>query len=316
MPMINYSFKQLAEDVLKKTGKAMNAAEIWNVGLEMNLAQKIGTVGKTPIATLGAQIYTDIKNNGKKSKFMKISRGVFALNNGMKTQELEIFSENIEKTNKKVLYKEKDLHKLLVTFVENADNFHCSCKTIDEKHSTKGVRGEKEWLHPDIVGVYYSKEDFDDKVIDLMGKFGNSGTKLFSFELKQDLDMGTLRQKFFQAVSNSSWANEGYLVALNISEDENFRRELKRLCNAFGIGIIKLIPENIYQSEIIYPAVSREIVDWDTLNILYEANSDFQSFIEDVLTSVNAKKKYGKYDEIFDSEEEAREYAKNKGMIE
>ncbi|MCQ2381488.1 MAG: HTH domain-containing protein [Acidaminococcaceae bacterium] len=312
---MSYSFKQLAEDVLEKTGKAMNAADIWNIALEMNLAQRLGTVGKTPIATLGAQIYTDIKNKRDKSKFKKVGRGVFALNDGNNYTELEIFSNKESFKQEKVSYKEKDMHKLLVTFVANAENFHCSCKTIDEKHSKKGEKGEREWLHPDIVGVYYSKEDYKDKVVDLMGKFGYSGAKLFSFELKQKLDMGTLRQYFFQAVSNSSWANEGYLVVLNIAEEENFRVELKRLCNAFGIGVIKLIPENIYQSEIIYPAVSRDFVDWETLNTLYDANSDFEKFVDDVVKSISINDEHGTYDDIFNSEDEAREYAKEKGMI-
>lgn len=311
---MGYTFKDLAVDVLKQTGKAMNVSDIWNVGLEMNLAQKIGSVGKTPKDTLGALIYDNIKKNGNNSVFKKVGRGLFVLNDGNNFEEIEIFEEERNRSRTSA-YKEKDLHKLLVTFVANADNFHCVCKTIDEKHSKKGKQGEREWLHPDIVGVYYPEEDFKDKVIDLMGKTGNSGTKLFSFELKQDLDMGTLRQKFFQAVSNSSWANEGYLVALNISEDENFKRELKRLCNAFGIGVIKINPENIYQSEILYPAISREFVDWETLNVLYEVNSDFSSFVDDIIASINIKGKHGNYDIIFDSEEDARKYAKEKGMI-
>jgi hypothetical protein len=63
---------------------------------------------------------------------------------------------------------------------------------------------------------------------------------VFSFELKKSLSFGNLREAFFQAVSNSSWANEGYLVAAEISQDEDFLSELRRLSSSFGIGVVQL----------------------------------------------------------------------------
>jgi len=82
----------------------------------------------------------------------------------------------------------------------------------------------------------------------------------FRFELKVSLNFGNLRQSYFQAVSNSSWANEGYLVTLRIDDDPTFKDEVRRLNNAFGIGIIKLNPENIYESEILFPSrINQEI---------------------------------------------------------
>ena len=83
--------------------------------------------------------------------------------------------------------------------------------------------------------------------------------------MKKNIDYSNLRQYFFQAVSNSSWANEGYLVCLKIDEDPNFKNELQRLSNAFGIGIIKLNPESVSESEIICNARYNENIDWDTL---------------------------------------------------
>jgi hypothetical protein len=40
--------------------------------------------------------------------------------------------------------------------------------------------------------------------------------------MKKNLNFTNLREYYFQAVSNSSWANEGYIVALDIDEDESF----------------------------------------------------------------------------------------------
>ena len=60
------------------------------------------------------------------------------------------------------------------------------------------------------------------------------------WSLKKRLSFSNLREAFFQAVSNSSWANEGYLVAADISTDEDFQAELHRLSASFGIAIIQL----------------------------------------------------------------------------
>ncbi len=68
--------------------------------------------------------------------------------------------------------------------------------------------------------------------------------------MKKTLNFTNLREYYFQAVSNSSWANEGYIVALDIDEDDSFFAELKRLNNAFGIGVIKLNAENIIMSNL------------------------------------------------------------------
>ena len=68
--------------------------------------------------------------------------------------------------------------------------------------------------------------------------------------MKKTLNFTNLREYYFQAVSNSSWANEGYIVALDIDEDDSFLAELKRLNNAFGIGVIKLNAENIIMSNL------------------------------------------------------------------
>jgi hypothetical protein len=74
------------------------------------------------------------------------------------------------------------------------------------------------------------------------------------------------REAFFQAVSNSSWAQERYLVAAEISSDEDFRAELRRLSAAFGIEILSISLDDPDASEILAPARERDGVDWDTLN--------------------------------------------------
>ncbi|GAA7651703.1 hypothetical protein HpHA293_02210 [Helicobacter pylori] len=108
---------------------------------------------------------------------------------------------------------------------------------------------------------------------------GQKRHKLFSFELKKDLSLSVLKESYFQAVSNSSWANEGYLVVKNIKED--VLDELSRLNQSFGIGVIKLESE-ISNSKILLPAKEREI-DIPTLNMLVKQSpKDFEPFMEKI----------------------------------
>src|SRR5262249_42218166 len=62
--------------------------------------------------------------------------------------------------------------------------------------------------------------------------------RLFSFELKKQVDRINYREYFFQAVSNSSWAHEGYLVTCAVQQQDDLLSELERLSASFGIGII------------------------------------------------------------------------------
>ncbi|EJC03152.1 hypothetical protein HPHPP3_0190 [Helicobacter pylori Hp P-3] len=108
---------------------------------------------------------------------------------------------------------------------------------------------------------------------------GQKRHKLFSFELKVEIGFPNLKESYFQAVSNSTWANEGYLVVFKI-EDEVLG-ELRRLNQSFGIGVIKLESE-ISNSKILLPAKEREI-DISTLNMLIEQSpKDFEPFMEKI----------------------------------
>ena len=136
---------------------------------------------------------------------------------------------------------------------------------------------------------------------------------LFSFELKRSIDFSTLREYFFQAVSNSSWANEGYLVALNYYQDPDFMDELRRLNNAFGIGFIKLNAEDYTQSEILLSAKENEL-DWNTIDRLCEENQDFKSFVHTIASDldVDEMRNAHDFDAVFTSDEEFQKYVKEK----
>lgn len=129
----------------------------------------------------------------------------------------------------------------------------------------------------------------------------NNSLRLFSFELKRALTKSNYRESFFQAVSNSSWAHQGYLVAADIAEDEELLSELQRLSASFGIGIIRLEVPDVDESSVVFPARERLALDWETMNKLCEQSPDFAKFLEDVKIDFEAKRVHkAEYDEIVD----------------
>ncbi|UYM16177.1 COG2958 family protein [Endozoicomonas euniceicola] len=156
---------------------------------------------------------------------------------------------------------------------------HLYSKRIDEKKSSnkKGTNGNK-WLYPDIVAMENLSHDWHPEVRDCVGVYGDSRTRLWSFEVKLKLNTSNVRQSFFQAVSNSSWANAGYLVAADIIGDDTLK-ELRMLYALHGIGLIRLDVENPADSEILIPARERSDVDWNTCSRLASENKDFLDYI-------------------------------------
>jgi hypothetical protein len=151
-------------------------------------------------------------------------------------------------------------------------------------------------VHPDVIGVYYA--DWRDEVRNLSQMTGGFAVKLYSFEIKKELSFSNLRESFFQAVSNSSFAHEGYLVAADISTDEDFRSELRRLSTSFGIGIIELDIEDPNSSRVLVPARERDALDWDALDKV-AMNKDVQGLLKRIGNDLQTKEiRQEEYDRI------------------
>jgi len=118
------------------------------------------------------------------------------------------------------------------------------------------------------------------KEVEKLGMLSTKVIQFYSFELKLKVDKSNITECYFQAVSNSSWANLGYLVVGDLDTDPIFLSNLSRLNNGYGIGVIKLNIDNPGKSEIIVSAREREIVDINFMNFLSEMNQDFYEFIE------------------------------------
>ena len=296
------TFLQLAELVLKEEKIALTSNEIWVLAKEKGYDIKLNSVGKTPWATLGAQIYVNTKDNPKSVFAQTDSRPKKFF---LKTLEDQIDQLSIQKKSEyrkarthRISFLEKDLHPYLTYYAYY--HLNCYTKTINHSQSTKKEFGE--WVHPDLVGCSFPFDDWKNEVYDLSASIGNVSIRLMSFELKRELSFGNLRESFFQTVSNSTWANESYLVAAIISDEEEFRNELSRLSTSFGIGIIKLNIDDPHSSEIIFPAKYRVEIDWETVNKL-TMNSDYREFISTIKIDITSKKIHKKeYDQVFELE--------------
>jgi len=284
----------LTEEVLKKAPTPLTYLEIWNAAKAADLPVKMGITGKTPENTISTRLGSDVEQASSRFMLIQTSPRCFFLKSrrGELSQEMlgkvrEPESNVIVELKPAKGFFEKDLHSLLAYFVHRSPEFwgerKIYTKTIDHTQSVHGSVKEK-WQYPDMVGVYLPFGDMRDTVIDLNQKVGlDSLVRFFSFELKKDLTSSNCRERFFQAVSNSSWAHEGYLVAAGIDgEDIELNRELNRLTNSFGIGIINLDREDIDSSKVLYSAKLRDSLDWDTINKLYGKNKDFRKFLDHV----------------------------------
>ncbi|WQW36454.1 hypothetical protein KVK38_06545 [Helicobacter pylori] len=327
------TYKELGKKVLEQAEKPLNAKEIFEKACEMGLDKELSSIGKTPIATLGSQLGEhDIPNDKKQFYVTNNKKGPSRY--WLKSREREFppqetsnaeDDEQIECSGtakkQKNSFHERVLHPLLVKFLSEDPNFKLLCKTIRHEECKKGEGGQNEWNYPDIVGVYfpYNKyfpyNGYKEETLKFLHHTGQKRHKLFSFELKKELSFSNLKKSYFQAVSNSTWANEGYLVVKNIEED--VLDELRRLNQSFGIGVIKLESE-ISNSKILLPAKERKI-DIPTLNMLIEQSpKDFEPFMKKINKQIekglDTAVDMGEFfDEALD-DEAMQKYIKDKGL--
>lgn len=248
--------------------------------------------GKTPYDTVSAQLGDFIRNGDTRVSRIKHSGGTFLYYLTKYEDELlgkqqNIFENEIITANEKQKnYDERDLHILLSTFLKNTN---ISSKTIFHEQS-KGKDKNQIWIHPDMIGVEFLKMHSKASRSLLMAINKSDAFIVSSYELKKEINSDNdLKQAYFQAVSNSSWANYGYLVALNISG--NLMDEMERLNQSFGIGIIQLSAINPFQSKILFHPKYHNL-DFKTIDKLCLNNDGFQTFISQLEKLMAADERY------------------------
>ena len=308
MPSAKYTFLDFAEDVLRTASKPLTFQELWTIGKESEFISKLFITGKTPWQTLGARLFVDIRDNPS-SRFIKVGKNPARFFLGSRKSELLSEDVMLPVSDKAVQtskennsgFNERKLHPLLAYFAFTNTTFNRGkqiyTKTIyheKSKHSSLN-----EWIHPDMVGFYSPVDDWNDKLFEFNKTTEKSAIRLYSFEIKKHIDRVNYREYFFQAVSNSSWANEGYLVAYSVQQQDDLLSELERLSASFGIGLIILDLSDIDSSTVLFPAHRKDYLDWETMNKLCEQNDDFATFIADVQRDYAGKKIHAsEYDSI------------------
>lgn len=283
---------------------------------------------RTPGATISAVLGDFIRNGDTRVKRIKQDNGTYwyyltkneenigieVLSGSTSISSAEITKTKVTKSEKQKTYDERDLHKLLSSYLKNTSIYS---KTIFHEQSN-GKDNNQIWTHPDMVGI---------KFLNLQTKVSQNFLKsikridtfkLHSYELKKEINNDSdLKKAYFQAVSNSSWANFGYLVAFEFSD--SLTEEMERLNQSFGIGIIEL-NANPYQSKVLFPAKSREL-DFKTIDKLCKINKDFEKFIEQTEKLMTAEERYFKStekeldefcDNYFANDTEVQLYCKDK----
>jgi len=251
---------------------------------------------KTPGSTISAVLGDFIRNGDTRVKRIKQDGGTYAyyLTKNEQNIGIDILSGATETTVTKMVkvdktktYDERDLHNLLSSYLKNTGIYS---KTIFHEQSN-GKDNNQIWTHPDMVGIKFlnlqtkASQNFL-KSINRVDTF-----KLSSYEIKKEINSDSdLKKAFFQAVSNSSWANYGYLVAFEFSD--SLTEEMERLNQSFGIGVIEL-NANPYQSKILFPAKFRNL-DFKTIDKLCKINKEFEKFIEQTEKLMTAEDRYYK----------------------
>ncbi|HHY0448326.1 TPA: COG2958 family protein [Vibrio parahaemolyticus] len=174
---------------------------------------------------------------------------------------------------------EHDLYPMLIEYLSKDLGLYC--QRIDERKSKNSHgNGGNHWLHPDVVALEPLDQGWDEIVRSCVRSGNHNSVRLWSFEVKKHLTKGNVRKYFFQAVSNSSWANFGYLVATGLNSD--VEGELQMLSSLHGIGVLILDTESLFDSQILIPAQERVNVDWQSANRIVSENRDFHHYIEQV----------------------------------
>ncbi len=296
------SVLEIIKEPIKVTEIYHKAKELFEKGEITNM---FDCGGNTPDSSVSASIYTALKNKGKDLPFLKTQENpvLIALKDAPKEPVLIAQKSSIPGV--KIAH-ERNLHPFLTYMAFFNENLKCYTKTIFHEGSLKSLKGMDRWLYPDMVGVRFLHAELsNENLIAFSKKFDTLPVKLVSFELKKEISVNNCRECYFQAISNSSWANEGYLVGHHIdTHNPKLMDLLKRLHASFGIGVIDLRTDED-KSAILLNAKYKEKIDYTVALELSEKNEEFSGFLKSVVDyDPNHQHRYkDEFDEIKKKEE-------------
>ncbi|MCQ2806376.1 COG2958 family protein [Helicobacter pylori] len=306
---------EIVQSVLEITGP-IKPTEVYDKAKELfekgEITNMFDCGGKTPHQSVSASIYTALKN-GEELPFFKAQEKLvlIALKDAAKEPVLNMEKisapsvSSVKIAHNKIMH-ERDLHPFLTYMAIHNENLKCYTKTIFHEESSKSPKGTDRWLYPDMVGVRFLHAELsNENLIAFSKKFDTLPVKLVSFELKKEISVHNCRECYFQAISNSSWANEGYLVGRHIdTHNPQLMDLLKRLHASFGIGVIDLRTDED-KSAILLNAKYKEKIDYTVASELSAKNEKFSGFLKSVVDyDPNHQHRYkDEFDEVKKKEE-------------
>jgi hypothetical protein len=212
------TFMVLAEKLLREEKRPLSPAEMWKIAEAKGYNKDLETEGKTPWSSLYTTVFLNTRDAAETIFYKTGARParyfLKDLRDSVEPEKIEKAVQEPDSSAESLFdYNEEDLHPFLTYYAHT--HFGAYTKTISHHTARKKEFGE--WVHPDMIGVYFPAKDWKPEVLDLSVATGNTALKIYSFELKKALSFGNLRQAFFQAVSNSSWANGERGQALTLS---------------------------------------------------------------------------------------------------
>ncbi|GAA9492946.1 COG2958 family protein [Helicobacter pylori] len=282
---------QIIQSVLEAIKEPIKVTEIYHKAKELFEKGEIENMfdygGKTPDQTASSYIYTAL-SKGEELPFLKAQEKpvLIALKDAANDPVLNIEKPGVSSVkiaHNKIMH-ERDLHPFLTYMAFFNENLKCYTKTIFHEESSKSPKGMDRWLYPDMVGVRFLHAEWsNENLIAFSKKFDILPVKLVSFELKKEISVHNCRECYFQAISNSSWANEGYLVGHHIdTHNPKLMDLLKRLHASFGIGVIDLRTDED-KSVILLNAKYKEKIDYTVALELSAKNEKFSGFLKSVV---------------------------------
>ncbi|WP_208389208.1 COG2958 family protein [Helicobacter pylori] len=277
---------EIVQSVLEAIKEPIKVTEIYDKAKELfekgEITNMFDCGGKTPHQSVSAAIYTAL-NKGEELPFLKTQEkpALIALKGAAK--ELSLNAQKPSVPSAKIA-RERGLHPFLTYMAFHNENLKCYTKTIFHEESLKSQKGMDRWLYPDMVGVRFLHAELsNENLIAFSKKFDTLPIKLVSFELKKEISVHNCRECYFQAISNSSWANEGYLVGRHIdTHNPQLMDLLKRLHASFGIGVIDLRTDED-KSAILLNAKYKEKIDYTVALELSAKNEKFSGFLKSVV---------------------------------
>ncbi|GAA8679525.1 COG2958 family protein [Helicobacter pylori] len=275
------SVLEIIKEPIKVTEIYYKAKELFEKG---EIESMFDYGGKTPDRSVNASIYTAL-NKGEDLPFLKAQEKPVLIALKSASKEPALIVQKSSAPSVKIMH-ERDLRPFLTYMAFHNENLKCCTKTIFHEGSLKSPKGMDRWLYPDMVGVRFLHAELsNENLIAFSKKFDTLPIKLVSFELKKEISVNNCRECYFQAISNSSWANEGYLVGHHIdTHDPELMDLLKRLHASFGIGVIDLrTDEDKSKSAILLNAKYKEKIDYTVALELSEKNKEFSGFLKSVV---------------------------------